>query len=434
MFKLEEEYEALTQFLYMAPVGLVQIDASGEIGMINPLSAQLLMPLSPDGELSNLFEVMAGVAPDLRHMVASFSGTHGMVCEGLPLQVDAGVRGQRDPCVLSLSLLKLDPARLMAVLSDVSQQVKRERLLRRNEAWLHAIITGITSYAIVSLDADGRIDDWNESITRVTGFTREAVLGQPYSVFYPLDATTPDRLIDRLRDADQQGWSIDDGWRMRADGTRFWGTAMIAPLRGPLPALPDEVAAVVSDESAYCLVIRDITDKREASDKLFQATMCDQLTGLANRRSFFEAAELEIERHRRQPRALSVLLFDADHFKRLNDDFGQPAGDAVLCHLAGLFKSVFREVDVVARTGGDEFAVLLPSTDAQAAWAVAERLRLAVQAAAVQVGDEHVRYTISGGVACVSPEVSSLDALMKCADSQLHAAKAAGRNRIACQA
>jgi diguanylate cyclase (GGDEF)-like protein/PAS domain S-box-containing protein len=442
MLSIDEEYEALTQFLYLAPVGLVQLDMAGEIALINPLSAQLLMPLSPDGDLSNFFDVISGVAPDLHHMAATFNAPHGMVCEALRLQVDAGVHGKSDPRVLSLSLLKLDATRLMAVVTDVSQQVKRERLLRHNEAWLNAIITGVTSYAIISLDAHGRVDAWNESITRVTGFTREQVLGQPYAIFYPSDATTAERVTDRLRDADEQGWSIDDGWRVKADGTRFWGTAMIAPLLGhqrrgasdasDLPDLPEQLIQAVSDEANYCLIIRDITDKREASERLHQATSCDHLTGLANRRAFFELAEQEVERYRRQPRPLSLVLFDADHFKRVNDTYGHPTGDAVLCHLAGLLKSAFRQVDVVARFGGEEFAVLLPSTDAKGAFAVAERLRLAVAGAEVVVDGQRIVYTVSGGVATLGDGVQSLDELIKCADSLLYAAKAAGRNRIAC--
>jgi len=439
MLSIEEEYEALTQFLYLAPVGLVQLDMAGEIALINPLSAQLLMPLSPDGDLSNFFDVISGVAPDLRHMAAAFKAPHGMICEALRLQVDAGVLGKHDPRVLSLTLLKLDASRLMAVVTDVSQQVKRERLLRHNEAWLNAIIIGITSYAIISLDAQGRVDDWNESITRVTGFTREQVLGQPYAIFYPRDATTPERVADRLRDASEQGWSIDDGWRVKADGSRFWGTAMIVPLRGHLqpgasavPELPEQVIQAVSDDARFCLIIRDITDKREVSEKLLLATSCDHLTGVANRRAFFEAAELEVERYRRQPRPLSLVLFDADHFKRVNDTYGHPAGDAVLCHFAAQLKTIFRQVDVVARFGGEEFAVLLPSTDMKGAFAVAERLRVAVANAEVVVDGQRIRYTVSGGVATLNDGVQSLDELIKCADSLLYAAKAAGRNRIAC--
>ena len=431
MSTIADEYEALIQFLYLSPVGLAQTSIDGEIAMINPVSAQLLMPLSRDGNLANLFTALEGVAPDLRHLTAQFASPHGMVCDALRIQLNAGVRGKSDPQMLSLSLLKLDATRLMAVLSDVTLQVRRERQLKHSEAWFNAILSGVTDYALVSLDGRGRIDDWNTSIGRVTGFDRGAVLGQPYSIFYPVDATTPDRVLDRLREADDNGWSLDDGWRMKADGSRFWGSAMISPLRdrpnSGAVALPS-----VDDEPAYCMIIRDITDKREASETHRRATTCDHLTGIANRRAFFEAAETELERWQRWPRKLSLVMFDADHFKRVNDTHGHPAGDAVLRHLAVLLSATFRQVDVVARVGGEEFAVLLPSTDAEGAAAVAERLRLAVESQAVEVDGVPIRCTISAGVATMHADVADLDALMKRADQALYAAKAAGRNRIEC--
>ena len=422
------EYEALTQFMYLAPIGLAQTSMSGEIVMINPLSAQLLLPLATDGNLTNLFDALQHVAPDLRALVASFADTHGPVCEALRIQVSAGERGKSDPQVLSLNLLKLDEERLMAVLSDVSLQVKRERQLKQSEAWLNALLVGVTDYALVGLDASGCVDHWNASIGRVTGFECEAVLGQPFSIFYPEGATTPDRVRDRLNEADDNGWSLDDGWRRRADGTQFWGSAMITPVRDR-----HEVAASSGEAaSSYCLVIRDITEQRVASDQHHRAHACDHLTGIANRRAFFGAAELEVERWQRSPRPLSMILFDIDHFKRVNDTHGHPAGDAVLRHLAALLAVTFRLVDVVARVGGEEFAVLLPSTDGEDAAAVADRLRAAIEAQTVDVDGHSIRFTLSGGVASMDASVAGLDALMKRADLALYAAKAAGRNRIEC--
>jgi PAS domain S-box-containing protein len=301
------EYEALAQFLYLAPVGLAQMASDGEIAFINPLSAQLLMPLSRDGELTNLFTALEGVAPQLRHVSAQFEHPFGMVCDGLRIQINAGVPGKSDPQVLSLSLLKLDGTRLMAVLSDVTLQVKRERLLRKNEAWLNAILTGITDYAVVSLDSQGRVDDWNESIGRVTGFGSDAVLGRPYSVFFPRDAITTEHVMDRLHDADQNGWSIDDGWLTKSDGTKFWGNALIAPLYAQAdPAIECAPAdAINRDDSTYYLIIRDISDKLEAINGLRNAVSVDPLTGIANRQAFFEAAADELQHCRRSPREIA---------------------------------------------------------------------------------------------------------------------------------
>ncbi|WP_323141257.1 sensor domain-containing diguanylate cyclase [Massilia phyllosphaerae] len=428
--RLAAEHEALMQFLYLSPVGLVQTDIGGEILMINPISAQLLMPLAHDGNLVNLFEALEGVAPELRHLCAAFTRPNGMVCDGLQIHLNypnyaggGALRPRRSPQVLSLSLLKLDDTRLMAVLSDVSEQVRRERQLRQNDAWLNALLTSITDYALVGLDREGRVCEWNETIGRVIGHS-EALVGSSYAVFYPPDAITDEQVHDRLREADQNGWNLDEGARVRADGSRFWASAMISPI-------PDrDLEPMDPDAPAYCMVVRDISDKREAIETRRKSAFCDHLTGVANRRAFFEAAELELQRNRRAPRPTALILVDADHFKGINDRHGHPGGDAVLRQLGLVLTATFRQVDVVARIGGEEFAVLLPSSTLAGAAAVAERLRQVVQAQVVAFEGASIGVTVSAGVAASDGVDLDLETLMKRADRALYAAKAGGRNRV----
>lgn len=426
-----DEYEALMQFLYLVPVGLVQTTLDGTIVMINPVSAQLLMPLSRDGNLTNLFTALENVAPALRHVCADFRPSQGVVCDAMYIPLSAGTPRTPAAMVVSLTIVKLDETRLMSVLSDVSVQVRRERELKQSGVWLNAILTNITDYAMVSLDWCGRIEAWNESIGRMMGYAPDTLIGQPYSVFCLPGATTPDHLRDSLREADDNGWSLDEGIRLRADGSQFWGSSMISPLqdRG-LPSGADGEGASLTP--AYCLIIRDISDKREANERQRIATFCDYLTGLANRRAFFEAAELEIARWKQAPRPTAMIMIDADRFKAVNDQFGHPAGDAVLRHLAAALSATFRAVDVVARVGGEEFAVLLPSTDLVDAAALAERLRKLVEAAPARVDGVAISYTISAGVAAMDASLNAMDGLMKRADLALYAAKAGGRNRVEC--
>jgi diguanylate cyclase (GGDEF)-like protein/PAS domain S-box-containing protein len=313
--------------------------------------------------------------------------------------------------------LKLDASRLMAVLSDITAQERRERQLRNTDAWLNAIMTNIADYALVTLDRNGAIVSWNDSIGRVTGYDAAAVVGRPYALFYPDDATTPAQQLDRLREADENGWTLDEGMRRRADGSQFWGSAMISPL-------PD-------GEPAYCMIIRDISDKREISESLRQAAYCDHLTGLFNRRAFFEAADLELARRKKAPRPVSLIMLDADHFKRINDTHGHPAGDAVLRQLAAAMRAVCRQVDVLARVGGEEFAVLLPSVDLDDAVAVAERLRAQMEQAPALYESLCIDYTVSLGVAVMDAGVSGFDGLMARADQALYLAKRRGRNQVA---
>lgn len=423
------EHEALLQFLYLAPVGIVQTTVDGTISMINPLSAQLLMPLATDGDLVNLFETLAPVAPELRALVAGFTAASGTVCDAHRVQLTAGIPGREDPRFLSLGIVKLDARRLMVVLSDITLAIRRERQLKQSEAWFNAILTGISDYALLTLDAAGRIERWNASIGRVTGLRRADAEGRPFSVLQPAGEVPSERVADRLREADENGWSLEDGWHRRIDDSRFWGSTMIAPLHEP--GLPDESApAPAGDERRYALIVRDITDKRDATEDLRRASIADHLTGIANRRAFFDAATLELERWRRAPRPLSLLLIDADHFKKVNDQHGHAAGDAVLRSIAAILTAAAREIDVVARLGGEEFVVLLPSADEVGALALAERIRVAIAGTPVHFADAEIRCTVSIGATTMAADIDGLDALIARADAALYAAKAAGRNAV----
>lgn len=420
---LEEEHEALLQFLYMAPVGLVQTLHNGEVLMINPLCAQLLMPLSHDASLSNLFTALGDAAPDLSHRVAQFDAPHGLVCDSLQIQLRSGSSGERAPRILSLTLMKLDAERLMGLLSDVTQSVKRDRELRQSQAWIHSIVTGISDYALLSLDEQGRVRDWSPDVERVTGYSRAATVGQSFARFYPVDAAPAGRLQDRLHEADATGWSLDEGWRLRADGSRYWGSCLIAPLHDP--------GAQQSDARAYSLILRDISDRRAANEEMRRSLTCDHLTGLLNRRAFFDAAELELQRWERSPRPLALVMVDADHFKQVNDSYGHAAGDAVLRHLAAGMCATFRAMDLIARMGGEEFVVLLPDTTAEGAQSVAARLCRRIASQHVDVEGQQIGYTVSAGVATMDPGVAGIEGLLKRADEALYRAKAAGRNRVA---
>ena len=122
-----DSYETLMQFLYRAPIGLVQTSITGDIEMLNPMSAQLLMPLSPDGNLENLFTVLEGVAPMLPRLLADFDKPTGVVCDGLRVALDTGANPRAALQVLSISLLKVDGVRMMAVLTDATHEAQREQ-------------------------------------------------------------------------------------------------------------------------------------------------------------------------------------------------------------------------------------------------------------------------------------------------------------------
>ncbi|WP_428564525.1 MAG: sensor domain-containing diguanylate cyclase [Solidesulfovibrio sp. DCME] len=177
-----------------------------------------------------------------------------------------------------------------------------------------------------------------------------------------------------------------------------------------------------------------VGELREAHDALERLASQDCLTGLRNRRCFNEKMQVELDRFVRYGTPFSLVLFDIDDFKRINDTYGHQLGDEVLRQLGRLTLSMVRSVDEAYRIGGEEFAVILPETDAVAALVVAERLRERVAASAVNLGaGTAVRYTVSLGVAQVSGATPEVKDLFAVADNALYAAKRAGKNRSVIQ-
>jgi diguanylate cyclase (GGDEF)-like protein len=160
--------------------------------------------------------------------------------------------------------------------------------------------------------------------------------------------------------------------------------------------------------------------------------MLDALTGLLNRRAFETQAEQAISRARRDGTGLAALMLDLDHFKRINDQYGHPAGDAVIKFTADVLAASVRDTDLVARVGGEEFMVLLPGTSPQAALEVAEKIRQRVMHTPQAVNaTEHVDSSVSVGVACFAPgKMCSFEKLYAQADQALYEAKRLGRNRV----
>ncbi len=336
------------------------------------------------------------------------------------IQTHAGTPSH-DAQILSLTLLKLDADRFMAVLDDVTQSVKRDRELRHSQAWIQSISAGIldVSYALMSLDSQGIVRGWNIGIRHLTGFEADATIDRSYANFYPEGDMLGHRVLERLREADRTGWNLEEGWLRRSNGERYWGSCLIAPV---------EAAAEGPDaQRTYSLVIRDISERREADEALRRSAWSDHLTGLAN----FDAASIAAQRCARGGQAITVVLFDADYFKAVNDTHGHAAGDAVLRHLAAGLSATFKPTDIVARFGGEEFVVLLTGSSVAQARATAERFRAHMASTPVAVDGVLVPCTVSAGIAGCTGDTSGIDELLRRADLALYAAKAAGRNQVA---
>ncbi len=169
---------------------------------------------------------------------------------------------------------------------------------------------------------------------------------------------------------------------------------------------------------------------KAAHEKLRQLVSIDLLTGAQSRRAFLEVLDAELMRAHRHRQPLAFLMLDIDHFKRVNDTYGHPVGDVVLKEFVAICRGALRAHDVLGRLGGEEFAALLPHTDADGAVRVAEKLRLAVAEATIATAKGDLRIITSVGVATALPAGDDPEHLLGRADEALYAAKHSGRNRV----
>lgn len=176
---------------------------------------------------------------------------------------------------------------------------------------------------------------------------------------------------------------------------------------------------------------RDISERKRAETELRNLAATDPLTELANRRHFIARLEEAYASHRREAdHTATVLMLDIDHFKRVNDSFGHAAGDAVLKLFSAVLRDQLRAGDTAGRMGGEEFAVLMPRSDTNAARVFAERIRSKVAGSALVMEQRKIAITVSIGVASIDPGDTDAQQVLLRADRALYRAKACGRNRV----
>lgn len=185
------------------------------------------------------------------------------------------------------------------------------------------------------------------------------------------------------------------------------------------------------DSGQVLIAHGNVTERKKIELELARMAQTDVLTGINNRRHFMQLSETELSRTERHGGPLSVLMIDIDHFKRINDTRGHQVGDTVIQMLATVCKQQLRDLDVVGRLGGEEFAVTMPSADHEQAMQVAERLRQTIESICVPVKQGlPVRFTVSIGLTSLSITTINLDTLLDQADQALYQAKNKGRNQV----
>lgn len=307
---------------------------------------------------------------------------------------------------------------VLPVASDLSHRKEVFRRLRESEA-RYRLLTDNSTDIVLNLDLSGRIRFVSPSIRQISGHDPDALVGQPGSALVlPADQPAAIQAHRRVL-SDPDTMQIFEYRAPAIDGGERWFEAHTRGIR-------DEEGGIVGTVS----VVRDISHRKLVEDRLVHAALTDPLTGLANRRAFELELARRIDGAACGDPAGCLAILDLDHFKRINDRHGHATGDQVLRHFAVVARQLLREGDVLARIGGEEFAVILPSSTPAQAHLVCDRLREAIGKVEVAGEGGPVFVTVSGGIAPFDGHTVPT-AVMREADIALYRAKAEGRNRLA---
>jgi diguanylate cyclase (GGDEF)-like protein/PAS domain S-box-containing protein len=265
----------------------------------------------------------------------------------------------------------------------------------------------------IAITSQGKLVDANVQLAKILGYEQNEIIGQPIKSF--IAPEDQDRVLANIRDGSE---SNIEHKMLRKDGSRVLveshGQTIV---QGGIPI--------------RLTAIRDITERKLFEVELKHRAHIDYLTGVNNRGYFMEQAELELSRAVRYGSPLSLYMLDVDFFKKVNDSHGHKVGDLVLIKLAEVCGQTLREVDIIGRLGGEEFAILLPETNLAKANEVAERLREAIAKAKVPLESGlPLHFTVSIGVTSLVSKDDNLDVLLNRADKALYEAKEKGRNRV----
>jgi len=259
----------------------------------------------------------------------------------------------------------------------------------------------------------------NKAFTDLTGYSLEEAVGDTPRM---LQGKEPDKeakmaLRRSLEELEPIRMTVKN---FTKSGEEFWIDLNILPLR-------DKAGKV----SYFFAIERDITEAKARELELKELSNIDYLTRIKNRRALEEMINKELSRSKRLGTGFSVILFDIDNFKEINDDYGHPVGDQVLIKLAEELSATRRRYDEVGRYGGDEFCIVLPEAPLEVAHELAETLRKRVENVVVRAGNQNIRFTISMGVAHSEVRDKTGSCILKRADDMLFHSKGLGRNRVA---
>ncbi|RJX68426.1 diguanylate cyclase [Vibrio sinensis] len=410
--KLSESESRYNTLVESVPVGVLQFDENGNCNFANRMLWQVIR--RPIGEYQQLQLAQLACKSYQDAVTNMLTQTlNGQVMEPLEFCMQDG-----DSSIwLALDMNPLYTADdqingAVGTILDITERKRHEIDLR-----LAASVFEASNDAIVITNAEGLIVSTNQAFSRITQYSELDALGKKPSIL--ASSNTPHGLYQEMwLELKNHGRWNGELINRRKDGELYYAWLSIA-------AVKNQANEIIN----YVGISRDITDVKQENERIQYLAHYDGLTGLPNRTLFYDRANIEIARARRDTTSFALMFIDLDRFKWVNDTLGHSVGDALLIEVANRLSEVTRANDTVSRFGGDEFVLLITNVTSEKAYKVAVTLLEHLSGEAWCLGHS-VTITPSIGISMWSSGIDDIDTLVKQADDAMYHAKRAGRNCI----
>jgi len=450
--EMEATNARLAAILATTGDGIYQLDREGRLVYLNPAGERLLGYEHNQIRGRSMHDLIHSRTPQGESRPAETCPLQAVLRNGVPHRSAEDWYQRKDGSFITVECtstpLRMDGEITGAVFSfhDITERQQREEVLRSTMALQKAIFDS-ASVGIVSTDAHGVITTINSASERMLQYSAEEVVGKATPAIILDTEEIAQRAAELTRELGmtiapgfdsftvktmRTGVPDENEWTfIRKDGTRL-------PVRLSVTLLRDAAGNI----NGFMGIVEDITERktaeaalresdaklRESLERERSAARVDFLTGILNRRGFFEIASSESQRSRRYQRPLSLVYVDLDNFKAMNDTMGHDAGDELLVEVAAVIHTEVRGTDTVGRLGGDEFAVLLPETDREQGTVVVRKVQERLLEAMQQK-----KWPVTFSIGLISFEVppESIEEMIREADRVMYSAKLKGKNSVA---